>query len=41
MSDRMKRNLLATLGFIFCLLAVTLAVVRTWDDLQARQVVTE
>ena len=41
MSERTKRNLLAALGFAFCILAVWLAVARTWDDLQPAEVVTE
>ena len=41
MSDRVKRNLLAVLGFAFCLLAVSLAVTRTWSDLQPARAVTE
>lgn len=41
MSDRAKRNALAALGFAFCLLAVSLAVGRTWQDIQPPPAVSE
>jgi len=42
MSDRAKRNALTVLGFVFCLGALSLAAVRTWEDVQPTPtVVTE
>ena len=41
MSDRMKRNLLAALGFVFCLGALSLAVATTWDKVQPQQIEAE
>ncbi|WP_272911357.1 hypothetical protein [Loktanella sp. M215] len=34
MSDRLKRNVLVALGFVFCLGALAMAVQRTWEDVQ-------
>ncbi len=34
MSEGLRRKLLVALGFVFCLGALALAGVRTWNDLQ-------